>query len=523
MIRIRTKLVFAISLLVVILFTAAALLFISERKVDIADDIFQNALNFSRLTATDVTEDYDQFLAQGSFVYFNREIKTVFAQNDDVSRIQVVSFDGRILYDSDFDKEKRFEGASREVDDGFLKLVKSENISVRGVNGEIVFLRVNQDGEVEFIDQEERFAEPFEPGTLVEFITVPGSEKYSVVYYLDYSSLDRQVSLMMRRIIYLALFGIFLGIVMSLFISGRLTRPVGKLVGGVKSIAKGDFKTRVKIKTKDEIGYLGDAFNAMASDLEESLEAKLYKERVTRELELATQIQNQIVPNADEIPKMDGLDVAAGLIPAEEIGGDIYDFMDIGDGKFLMYLGDVTGHGVPAGIVSAIANALFYGYRGFLDLKKIVVEVNKVMKVKTMPNMFLTLCLIEWDSLNKKFTYVNAGHEKLVEFKVSNNKTILRDSGGIAIGMIPDVTNHVKLEEVTLEVGDIIVVYSDGVQEAWANSKDQYGLERLQKVVSSNAQKSAEEIKTAIFSDLKTFMGDYKQMDDITLIVIKRV
>ena len=324
--------------------------------------------------------------------------------------------------------------------------------------------------------------------------------------------------------IYLALFGILLGMILSFFMSTQVTKPVAKLVAGAREIAKGIFTTRVNIKTSDEIGFLGDAFNGMAKDLEESMEAKLYKERVTRELELATQIQQQIIPAQDKIPKVKGLEIAAGLLPAEEIGGDLYDFLLRENDKLMMYLGDVTGHGVPAGIVSSISNALLYGYQGFADLKQIIIKVNHVLKAKTMPNMFMTLCLMEWDSANEKFSYVSAGHEKLIHFSTRDKKAKLTPAGGIALGMLPDISANVKIENVSLDVGDFIIVYSDGIPEAWNNKKQAYGMDRFVNFVQESAMKmnTAEELKKAILEDVKKFSGDFKQMDDITLIVMRR-
>lgn len=525
-ITIRSKLIFAISTLMVVLFGIAAYLFITEKEREMADDIYMNSLAFARLTAPTVAYDYDLYLAQNSFVYFNREIASVFEQNDDVSAISVVSYSGEKIYDSDLDANKKYSGEARMVTQELLSQIQSENISVKTKNGRIVFMKTGLEGD-SFVDGNENKTDALKNGTLVEYFVVPANEKYSVVYTLDYHNLDERVTRMMQRIIYLALFGIMLGMILSFFMSAQVSKPVAQLVEEAGKIAKGDFKARVDIQTRDELKLLGQAFNKMAGDLEASIEAKLYKERVTRELQLATQIQQQLIPK--EIPKIEGLDIAACLIPASEIGGDIYDFIPLGDKRMMMYLGDVTGHGVPAGIVSSIANALFYGYAPQGDLKKILVWVNHVLKAKTMSTMFMTLCLMDFDAESGKFLYANAGHEQIIHYKASEKKVELKPAGGLALGMVPDISAQTVVQEVPLEIGDFLVVYSDGIPEAWKNEKEKYGMERLEDTVQKfgNTTNSdvmgADAMMQAILADVKGFCSGHEQMDDITIIVLKKV
>ncbi|MBD3360788.1 SpoIIE family protein phosphatase [Candidatus Peregrinibacteria bacterium] len=523
--RIRSKLIMAITLLIVVLFTFVAFLFINEKKIEMADDIYLNALAFSKLTASTIANNYDLYLAQGGFVYFNREMQDIFEQNDDIALVEIVSYEGEVLYDSEIDVDKKYQGEPRMIEDSFtLRQIQSEHVSIRTFDGEILYLKTDEKGNTIYVDENENRIEPLESGSLINFIVVPANERYSIVYGLDYHNLFERIEAMTMRIVYLAIFGVMLGMIMSFIMARQVTKPVSKLVKGAEKIATGDFKTRVYIKTRDELGFLGKAFNKMAVDLEASVEAKLYKERVARELELAAQIQNQLVPDESQIPKVEGLDIAAGLIPAEEMGGDMYDFLCLNDERMLMYLGDVTGHGVPAGIVGSIASAVFFGYCAEIDLKKLIIDVNRVLKAKTMTNMFMTLCLMEWSVPNKRFRYVSAGHEQLIHYKAAEGKAELTPAGGIALGMLPDVSAHVKVEEVNLEPGDFIIVYSDGIPEAWRSKNENYGIKRFMRSVEKwgNA-KNSNEMKGGILADLKEFTGDYKQMDDITLVVIKRI
>jgi serine phosphatase RsbU (regulator of sigma subunit) len=520
---IKNKMVLAISSLIIVLFSLVAALFISEKKTELSHDIYLNSLAFSKLTAPSVIESYDLYLAQNSFVYFNREMEELFEQNSDIAKMMVISYSGNVVYDSSVDIDRKFEGDRPLSDSSLYDQLRSEHISIKALNGDVYYLD-EQDGQPVFVDRSEKIIDPLEDGTRIDCMMIPADERFSVLYRLDYTNLDRRVNAMILRIIYLSVFGILWGFILALSLAKRITKPVKKLVVGAAGIAKGDFKTRVEIRSGDELEYLGSQFNKMAEDLEESMDAKIYKERVTHELKLAMDIQNQIIPNADEIPKIDGIDIAADLISAEEIGGDMYDFLATSKDRLLFYLGDVTGHGVPAGIVSSIASALFFGYSNDTDLQNIIVNVNRVLRAKTMTNMFMTLCLMEWNLIEQKFRYVSAGHEQLIHFKAKDGTVELTPAGGIALGMLPEVKAHLKTEEVGMEPGDFVVVYSDGIPEAWKNDSENYGIDRFLESVkkAGPSAKTAEELKKAILKDVYDFTAGHKQMDDITLIVVKK-
>ncbi len=514
-ISIRKKLVLAISGLVVLLFALMAFLFINEKKEEMAQDIYLNALAFGRLTANKVAADTDLYLATNSFVYFNREVAGVFAQNDDVERIAVVSYDGELIYDSAVDVEARYDGDARLVEADLAQALRSENVGLKYVDGKMVYVK-----EGKFVDENERAVASFE-ADLLDYLVVPASEDYSVVYYLDYHNLDQRVAAMVMRIVYLALFGVMLGFAMAMAMSGQLTRPILKLVEGARQIAMGNFRAQVDVQTRDEIKDLGDSFNHMALKLGESMQAQVYQARVTHELSLAKKIQTQILPKA--VPKVSGLDIAAGIIPAEEIGGDIYDFLWPTEGKLRMYLGDVTGHGVPAGIVSSLANALFYGFRDESSLKELLVKVNAVLKAKTLPMMFMTAAVLDYELGSGKCSYVSAGHEQIVHYKAALGRAELLPAGGLALGMMVEVGQHIVEREIDLAAGDFLVVYSDGIPEMWKSKDEVYGMARFIEAVGKfGVLDSALAIQEAILADVKQFSAGYPQMDDVTLLVIKK-
>ena len=132
---------------------------------------------------------------------------------------------------------------------------------------------------------------------------------------------------------------------------------------------------------------------------------------------------------------------------------------------------------------------------------------------------------MDWDVVNKKFRYASAGHEQIIHYKASDKTASLKPAGGVALGiMLPDISATISVQDIDLEVGDSLVIYSDGIPEAWKNKDEYYGMERFQETVSKfGGLATAEEIKTAILQDVDNFREGYEQMDDITIMVVKRV
>jgi sigma-B regulation protein RsbU (phosphoserine phosphatase) len=268
---------------------------------------------------------------------------------------------------------------------------------------------------------------------------------------------------------------------------------------------------------------LAATFNKMAADLEESTKAKIEHEKVAKELELAAKIQNELLPK--QLPQIENMDIAASLSAATEVGGDCYDFIPVErNGKLLFYIADVTGHGVGAGLVSAITNALAPALMEHYDnTKDIVSELNKILTMKTSPNIFVTACVALWDIAKGVLQFTQAGHDPIMQYQAATDSVILLPPGGLALGMVPDITAKLTTEEVTAHVNDVFVLYTDGIPEAWQNEKDTFGMDRLKETVKKHSGKqTAQEIHDAILADVRAYMGDYPQADDITLLVIKK-
>jgi phosphoserine phosphatase RsbU/P len=332
--------------------------------------------------------------------------------------------------------------------------------------------------------------------------------------------------------------------------AGRMTRALGRLAVGARRLEQGDLGARVEIKTKDEFGKLGLAFNGMATkierythnledlvrqrtaDLEEANHAitELNKQletenwRMKAELEVTRQLQQMILPKERELVEAVGLDISGFMEPADDVGGDYYDVI-CQDGQVKIGIGDVTGHGLESGVLmimvqAAVRTVLTNGNSGVAAALN---QVNRavyqnVQRMETDKNM--TLSLLEYEDGNLR---VSGQHEQMIVVR-RNGAIELVDTVdlGLPVGLESDISDFIAQSEVRLAVGDVVVLYTDGITEA-ANAAEQlYGLPRLCQVISLNLAKSAQEIKQSIIADLRAFIGDQKVWDDITLLVLKQ-
>lgn len=522
LISIRSKLILIITGFTVALLGIAAYLFITEKTNEMTHDIFLNTAQFADLSSDKIITDYDLYLKEEGFVYFNRDVRNILAQNENVYALKLVNYKGEIIYDSETDKTAKYVGASRMVEDmNRLYQVQAVNPSVMTFDGRIVYLTTEDDGDIKYVDDAENVVEPIKPGMKIQYFVQPVSSRFAVVYEMTYENLSARVYAMKMRIFYLALLGVLLGIVLSFVFSNKISKSIDALTNGASIIAKGDFKYKVYLHTGDELELLGNAFNKMGDDLAESTKAIIYREQVKKELELAAAIQMNLLPGT--LPKVAGMDMAAGLLPAEEVGGDCYDFIMRDPNNLIAYIGDVTGHGIPSAIVVSIANALFYTFAHEPNIKDVLVKANKVLKDKTTTNMFITLCMVHWDATAQKMQYVSAGHEQILLYKAKNKKVMEMPAGGMALGMMPDISSVLNISDIPMESGDVAVLYSDGIPEAWKSKSESYGMQNLKRAVQEYSDlPTAEALKNALFADVKEYCGKYKQMDDMTMLVFKK-
>jgi sigma-B regulation protein RsbU (phosphoserine phosphatase) len=309
---------------------------------------------------------------------------------------------------------------------------------------------------------------------------------------------------------------------MSVIFARIITRPVELLKVGTEAIGRGDLDYHVTIETGDEFEELAHSFNTMAADLKKNIEnlqlTTAEKERYTKELEIARTIQASFLP--ETMPDIRGFDIAAVAIPALEVGGDFYDFIPVSHGRWALVIADVSGKGVSAALFMALSRTLIRAnLEGKDDTTGALRQANRMIYRDAQSSMFVTAFSLVVDPDRLTLSCVNAGHNPpLVIRHDSGDATFLREDG-IALGVLPEMEIHE--EDVLLMPGDLVVMYTDGVTEAFNEKYEEFGAEQLIRLAKDCRTLPAREVIDHILEAVRTFAGTTPQSDDITLVVLR--
>jgi serine phosphatase RsbU (regulator of sigma subunit) len=309
---------------------------------------------------------------------------------------------------------------------------------------------------------------------------------------------------------------------MVVLISRMITRPLKALAKGSEIIGKGNLDYKVEIHTGDELEGLANSFNKMSSELKnftaELRRTTAEKERVEKELEIARGIQQSFLP--ETAPVIAGIDLAAMNQPAKEVGGDFYDFIPVGTERWGLVIADVSGKGVPAALFMALSRTLVRAnVNDMVTVSDAIRKTNDLITENDRSNMFVTLFYGVLDPGKMTFTYVSAGHNPPFMLRKGNKDIIMLKARGVALGVVPDIGLEEK--QITLNKGDVVVLYTDGVTEAINDKEEQFGTDRLVAITEQNRELPAIEIMQRIKDGVVEFSQGQPQFDDITLMILK--
>ena len=308
--------------------------------------------------------------------------------------------------------------------------------------------------------------------------------------------------------------------IFALFYYFDIIRPLKEILYQMQSLLTGHPYKRIYTTRIDEIGILAHFFNQVTKSVSEVSADIKDRDRLMGELQVASQLQKDILPLVS--PKIPGLQIVAKTKPATELGGDSFNILRSDSGKTYIYIGDVTGHGVAAGLIMTMVSSLVSVFSGmYTSAFEIMVKVNQYIKKHVKKSMFMTMVMLCWDEKSQKMTFVGAGHEHILVYRTATGTCDAILSGGVALGMVPDNSKLITEKEIDISDGDFVVLYSDGITEARNAEGELYGLERIKKAIIEFApQYSAEGLHYHLASDVSNYMS--QQDDDMSLIVIKR-
>ncbi len=274
-------------------------------------------------------------------------------------------------------------------------------------------------------------------------------------------------------------------------------------------------------KVQERTAQLAEA-NQEISTLNQKLKAE--NVRMSAELDIVKQLQQMVLPKQSELEAIEGLEIAGFMEPADEVGGDYYDVLQQ-DGQVKISIGDVTGHGLESGVLMIMAQTAVRTLQKmnetdpvkFLDVLNQTLYDN-LQRMDCPKNM--SLAILDYAGGVLK---LSGQHEEMIVVRADGKLECIDTMDlGFPIGLEAEIGEFIAQEEVQLNPGDVVVLYTDGIPEAFDINKAQYGLERLWQVVVENRQRSAQEIREAVINDVRQYIGTQKVFDDITLVVMKQ-
>ncbi|MGE5314432.1 MAG: PP2C family protein-serine/threonine phosphatase [Acidobacteriota bacterium] len=289
--------------------------------------------------------------------------------------------------------------------------------------------------------------------------------------------------------------------------------PIGSMIVAEKRSGE-NFTTGDRISLTALAGYLGIAMKT-ALLIRQAHEA----ESLRREFDFARRIQMDLLPK--RLPAISTLDIAARCMPAAQVGGDLFTFFELGNSEWAFGVADVSGHGLGAAfILASLRSILRSECRSGEPIEAIVRKTNDTLCEDTEDTeMFATLFMASYDDATRRLRTVNAGHPQAILRRAQTRTLSMLGSGGMAAGLFRD--ESYEFDEVTLERGDVLALYTDGIIERKNPEGAMYGIERLCRFMLEQTEGDADTIMKKLLDDLAAFQGTAPQSDDVTIVIAK--
>jgi len=335
---------------------------------------------------------------------------------------------------------------------------------------------------------------------------------------------EQAVKKLRDRLILMMSFLLVITVIMLNRATSFMMKPLDNLHKGVERVAQGDLSNPIEVKTTDEIGDLAKAFNKMISDLKEYIQnlqkTTAIKERIQSELNVGKDIQKRMLPHVfPAFPTRDEFDVFAIMEPAKEVAGDFYDFFFIDENRFCFIISDVSGKGVPSALFMVIAKTLLQteAQRDYA-LNEVIANVNNALTVNNDTAMFATTFCGILDLTTGDLQIVNAGHNPPLVGNNEDGYKYMEVDQNIALGIFEGF--EFKVNQMKIKVGDKILLYTDGITEAFNPEEELFSEERLLDIMNQSVAETSEQLVTDIRKEIKKFTKDAEQSDDITILAV---
>jgi serine phosphatase RsbU (regulator of sigma subunit) len=302
---------------------------------------------------------------------------------------------------------------------------------------------------------------------------------------------------------------------LAIVLVGSIARNVNRLTRATHEIAQGNFAFRIQSKSRDQIGDLARSFDGMAASMENLLAETAEKKRLDGEIAAARTIQQKLLPPPSA--KLSGLRLIAHFEPADEIGGDYYDYMSMPDGRTAVTIGDVSGHGLPTGLlVAMIKAALSTQIESGLTGSAVFSRLNDLIHRSTDTRNYMTLALLAYDPKSHQAELTNAG--QLAPYRISRGAVESLSQPSFPLGLFE--RREFPTRTYALESGERLVLLTDGMIEAVDPSGEPFGFERFETLLRNQADSDSEHLRDALLDGLARHTGSAHPKDDRTLVIL---
>ncbi|GHV45796.1 hypothetical protein AGMMS49546_32490 [Spirochaetia bacterium] len=331
------------------------------------------------------------------------------------------------------------------------------------------------------------------------------------------AALNRTILIITLILAALIIAATLITILVAIRLSDSLTAPLVALSAGAEIISAGDLNHKLEVHSADEIGMLAENFNRMIANIRDITGEK---ERIGAELNVATRIQASMLPCIfPPFPDREEFDIYAQMLPAKEVGGDFYDFFFTAQNKLMLIIADVSGKGVPAALFMVIARTLLKNYAQMgLSLDEVFNTVNRQLCENNDENMFVTVFACILDLTTGVLTFTNAGHNKPLITRAGGDYDFLELKRGLPLG-VAEVAPYEAMK-LTLDEGDRLYLYTDGVNEAMDKGGEQFGNERFLETANKYKALLPKEFDEAVRRALTDFVNGAERSDDITTLAL---
>jgi len=318
----------------------------------------------------------------------------------------------------------------------------------------------------------------------------------------------------------------FVAFGLGLLLARSITGNIHELYRGTERLRQGDFGNRIRVQSRDQLGDLAESFNVMAASMQGLLMEQAEKQRLEEELRIARQIQMSLLPQgAVTLP---GLRVSALCLPAAEVGGDYYDLLPLSPTRLGVLVADVSGKGTSAALYMAELKGLVLSLSRIYDSPaRLLSEANRILAATLDARSFITMTYAVVDTAAQTMRYARAGHNPMIHLEAATGRTRVLTPPGLGLGIDEGTRFDQILEEaeVPLRSGDLFLFFTDGLSEAMNGRAELFGERRLRDVIESagNEGEEASVLKDRILAEIRRFVGDAAQNDDMTMVILKVV